>query len=271
MVRAERENSAHFCWICLPIPQSGFGVLNEAGEALEYGFRVPIEASQYTVRAGSEWRVTGYSGSVAIDRQSLAIQRLTLSTNELPRDTALCEVRASAEYQGANAWGLLVPRESRSVQVKRDSSESETVATFSNCQERAEPVPARPPPASTAIPDGIFFEATLTSAIDTASAAAGDVISARLTKPIVSSSKVLAPAGATVTGRIVKMQHWVKRGNFRVSITFDRLDFDGVVTSFQARLAGKDGDLSFNAKEGYVVPKGFKASWVTGRIDTIPK
>ena len=55
---------------------------------LEYGFRVPIEVSQYIIQAGNGWLPAGYSGSVSIDPRSLALRRFTLATNELPRDTS---------------------------------------------------------------------------------------------------------------------------------------------------------------------------------------
>lgn len=247
-------------------PYVRFRVLSEKDDALEYGFRVPIESSQYIVQAGpasTEWRATGYSGSVSIDPRSLAIRRLTLATNELPPETSLCEVNYTAEYYGTNALGLLLPRTSRSVRVRRDEGARETLATFSDCHELAQSVAAGSQESIATLPEGISFEVALTSAIDTASAAAGDVISARLTRPmsLATSSKVLAPVGATMTGRIVQMQF--RPAYIRISIAFDTLQVDGAFFRLHTSFAGSDNALIIRAHAGYVVPAGYKSNWLT--------
>ena len=61
-----------------------FQVLDERPDALEYGFRVPVEASHVVMGAGGEWLPTGYSGSLWIGRDSLDVRRLTVDTEELP-------------------------------------------------------------------------------------------------------------------------------------------------------------------------------------------
>ena len=59
-----------------------------------------------------------------------------------------------------------------------------------------------------AIPQGLPFRVAVTQAIDTATAAAGDPIKAKLTTPIRDRSKVLVPAGAAVAARIVRMRQF---------------------------------------------------------------
>ena len=56
-----------------------------------------------------------------------------------------------------------------------------------------------------ALPSGLKFRLALTHAIDTATAAAGDPIKAKLTTPIKEMhNDVLVPKGAAITGRIVR-------------------------------------------------------------------
>jgi hypothetical protein len=219
-------------------PSTRFRVLSESDKAIEYGFRVPIEASQYVVLAGKEWHSTGYSGSFDIDSASLALRRFTIATDELPPETSMCEVSTTADYQGTNALGLLVPRVSRTVEVKRDTAETERVTTFSDCHDSAaSPAPIRPPEATSTLPEGTSFEVVLTSPIMLASAAAGDLISARLTEPILEpkSGRILGPLGATVTGRIIRLEHWLNLWKyFRVSIAFDTLEGDSIRSRFYA-------------------------------------
>jgi hypothetical protein len=59
-------------------PSVRFRALGEKEQVLEYGLRVPSEASPLIVRAGTEWRQAGYSGSLNIDRSSLEIRRFTM-------------------------------------------------------------------------------------------------------------------------------------------------------------------------------------------------
>ena len=74
-----------------------FRVLSKSDKALEYGFRVPIEASKYVVLARKEWRSTGYSGSFNIDPGSLAMRKFTFTTDDLLPETSMCEVSTTAD------------------------------------------------------------------------------------------------------------------------------------------------------------------------------
>ena len=234
-----------------------------------------IEASHFLIKAGTQWLPAGYSGSFAIDPRSLEIERFAMESDELPPTTSLCEVSTTNEYQGDNPMGLLLPSVSRSHDILRDATETAQVTTFSNCSDSA----ARPSPPETitdlALPKQAFGLA-LSTPIDTATAAAGDIISASLTEPILRSkfSAVLAPAGSIVTGRIVRMEHRLRpRNNFVVSLAFDRVEVEGKY--FRLRIKSDDnraatipewpmGTFSFPASNSrYVIPAGFKSKWLT--------
>ena len=120
------------------------------------------------------------------------------------------------------------------------------------------------------------FELALSTPIDTATAAAGDVISARLTGPILlsKSPEVLAPAGSPITGRIVQMEHRLLPGNyFVVSLAFDRVQVDGKFFKLRIKSNGNRvatnsewpmGTFLFTATNSrYVIPAGFKSKWFT--------
>jgi hypothetical protein len=120
----------------------------------------------------------------------------------------------------------------------------------------------------------------LAASIDT-TAAAGDVISARLTTPILrpKSGKVLAPIGAKVTGRIVRMEHrFAPKTDFVVSMAFDAVEVDGVVFRLNARSDGnagwrpsgqghEDGPMGTFLFPGsnprYLISAGYKSKWRT--------
>jgi len=256
-------------------PSVRFRTLEEGGENLEYAFRVPIEASHLLIKAGAQWRPSGYSGSFTIDPRSLEMRRFTMESDELPPETSLCEVSTTSEYQEEKTLGLLLPSVSRSHDILRDGTETDFVTTFSDCRE-AQPLPsARETAQDLALPEETFELALLTP-IDPATAAAGDAISARLTEPILGpkSSEVLAPAGSTVTGRIVQMEHRrFPRGYFVVSMAFDRVQAGGKFFKLRIKSNGNRaatnpewpmGTFFFPAKNSrYVIPAGFRSKWFT--------
>jgi len=61
-------------------PSVRFRVLDEKEQSLEFGFRMPIEASHLIVKAGTEWRAAGYEGSLSMDPRSLELSRFTLES-----------------------------------------------------------------------------------------------------------------------------------------------------------------------------------------------
>jgi hypothetical protein len=261
-------------------PSVRFRTLEEPGENLAYAFRVPIEASYLIIKAGTQWRPSGYSGSFTIDPRSLEMRRFTMESDELPPETSLCEVSTTNEYLDEKTLGLLLPSVSHSHDILRDATETELVTTFSDCHE------SPPPSASDIVRDLALpeqtFELALSTPIDPATAAAGDAISARLTGPILGpkSSEVLAQRGSTVTGRIVQMENRVFRRNYYVvTMAFDRVQVDGKFfklriksdgnTNFAPYSARPDpewplGTFAFPGKDRrYVIPAGFKSKWFT--------
>ncbi len=214
-------------------PSVRFRLVAERPEMLEYGFRVPVEASPFVVGAGKQWLPTGYIGSVIVDRSSAEIGRLTLETGELPPETSMCEATTTVEYKNSQ------PLQNRSHDVMRDASETDRVTAISDCGE-ASSTPLAPRPAfGEPLPAGLDMSLAFIAPIDTGTAAAGDVITARITEPVraLKSSEVLVPAGAIVTGRIMRMAHQLASPPcFLISVAFDTLEAAGVVLPFYANL-----------------------------------
>jgi hypothetical protein len=262
-------------------PSVRFRLLEETGDALEYGFRVPIEASRLVVKAGMDWRPAGYDGSFTIDRTSEEMRRFTMDSDELPPETSICEANITNEYPSPKTGSLLLPHVSRSHNILRDATETESVSTFSNCRESIVASSRNGANGDTVLPKGISFELALAAPIDSNSAAAGDVISAALTKPILwpKSATLLAPAGSKVIGRIIRMEHYLApKEFFLVSMAFDTLQADDKVFRFHARSAGTAGSAWIGQHpdnwpmgnflfptEGarLVIPSGYISKWVS--------
>ncbi len=262
-------------------PSVRFRTLETGRENLEYAFRVPIEASRLLIKAGTQCRSAGYNGSFAIDPSSLEMRRFTMESDELPPETSLCQVSTTNEYQADKTWDLLLPSVSRSHDILRDATETELITTFSDCRE-SPPPPSLPEAAQDLALPQQTLDLVLSTSIDPATAAAGDVIAARLTEPILrpKSSEVLAPAGSTVTGRIVQVEHRLHpKNDFVVSLAFDRVQVDGKYFKLRVKSDGNMiftphsarpdpewpmGTFSFPANNSrYVIPAGFKSKWLT--------
>ena len=265
-------------------PSVQFRLLSQNENKLEYGFRVPVEASSYVIWGGTEWRKTGYDGSMVIDPASLELKRLTLETGQLGPETSMCEATGTLDFPVGGA-GIFLPSRSESYFVLRDTTETERVTTFSDCQEPPEEASESPTELPAPVRKGVPFELAFTTRIDTRTAAAGDVVTAQLAKPAPG-----IPTGATFTGRIMRMEHHVDRQGiprsgggvdlegqrfFLIWIIFDRMEVKGVVSSIQARyncsacasIEGKKWEYAFvfpTEAPNFVVPAGFTSTWLTG-------
>jgi hypothetical protein len=259
-------------------PSARFRLLSEPSDTLQYGFRVPAAASHYSVLAGGTWLPTGYAGELRIDAGSLELRQLEVSTEELPAETTICEESTLLEFRGSP-----LPAVSRTHDILHDATETDRVATISDCREpSASPAPAPERNGSRPLEEGLRLQLRLDSDIDTAAAAAGDAVSATVVL-------TLGLNGAKVSGRIVHVEHRHEpTPAFLIAIAFDTIEQKGVRSPFYARLLGPNvaveiasqgnkltghgledwphGMFGFNAgrrQERYVVPAGFVSKWVT--------
>jgi len=268
-------------------PSVRFRLMGERLDMIEYGFRVPVEASRFVVGARTEWLPTGYGGSIHIDKESLDVRRFAFETDELPPETSMCEESTTLEFpsqQAGSSW--FVPGKSRARDVMRDTTETERVATLSDCHE-ASGAPA-PPPARTGapLPPDLKVPLMLNAPIDTDVAAAGDPISATVAEPVMTGLGIVLHRGAMVTGRIVRMRRQRDPPLLLISIAFETLEDNGASSPFYARLIDpapatekglyqtmmltghglKDwpqGRFGFTPRAHLVIPAPFKSIWLT--------
>jgi hypothetical protein len=269
-------------------PSVRFRLVGERLDALEYGFRVPAEASRYVVGAGAQWLPTGYGGSIHVDKDSLDVRRFTFETDELPPETSMCEAGATLEFPGRQTPGSswFVPGKSSAHDVMRDATETDRVTILSDCHETS--VAPAPPPARTGapLPPDLRVSLMFTAPIDTDVAAAGDPISATVTEPVIAGSRIALDRGATVTGRIVRMRRQWDPPLLLISIAFETLEDNGVNSPFYAKLIDPapavekglyrnialtghglkdwpEGRFGFKPRAHLVVPVPFKSIWLT--------
>ena len=190
----------------------------------EFGFHVPREKSQYLYVFGSSRErnvAMAYEGTVFADPQTSDLVRLRIRTEQPPEETGVCELDQDLEYARVhmNSGDFLLPSEAQVTVIHTDGTEAHNRITYSACHEfqgestvryeaAAEPErsltekPVQTAPFSA--PAGLPFKVVFTDRIDTATAAAGDLIGGRLKTAIRDrNEKVLLAEGTPVTGRIL--------------------------------------------------------------------
>jgi len=223
------------------------GKKNEgSGEVFEYTFEIPATASHYSVGTEKAWRITGYHGSFQIYSATAELARLVDETEQLPPEAGMCRARSRYEYHSMLIGDdeFLIPRVSRVDTLSGNANETSSIMTFSDCREYtaesslrfdAEELAATVKPGSQVparLPPGLSLTLALLERIDPTTAAAGDAVSAKVSTAVRAphSNQILVPAGAIAHGRILLMQHQYSSSRFVISIRFETLEANGVVT-----------------------------------------
>jgi hypothetical protein len=287
----------------------------DGSTVFEYMFQVPGIVSHLYFRVQRTWLTNlAYEGSIEIDTKSFDLKSLTVRNDNLPQVTQICLATDTANYEQMQIGpsDFLLPRESVLRALYSDSGTTETRLKYSNCHEyRTESTidfsgrqPATISEASknsttpsAALPSGLAFSIGLADPIDTDNAAAGDAIRARLRHPVLdpASKSVLAPAGAIIHGRIVRMQHFLGT-SFRIAVQLETIEIGGVEVPLYAKpnsvrtalnVAGSNDSTSLRvqghiivlpplgessnsaaflfgtSKDRYIVPAGYESNWIT--------
>jgi hypothetical protein len=271
----------------------------------EYTYQVPLAASHFEVKTAAGWQPTPYEGEFRIDPQSYELQSLTVRALDPPASAAFCQAASSLDYQRVHIGDsdLLLPRQAELRIELRDGPETRNITNFSNCREyQAESEIVFSDAASTgaaapqsmgrgrlAMPIGLPVTLALIAPIDTATAAAGDPVDAKVVKPVhrPGSNEVLVPAGSIVRGRLRRVEHHlVPTPYFRIVLAFNRVEVNGAISPFVVRSeADKDLAAKLNvnldlrdtgiwywgvgtflfptSKPDIVVPAGFESKWFT--------
>ena len=279
----------------------------------EYSFDVVKEESHFRFRAHHrDWMITGYSGRLFVDPRTSDLVRLMVRTEELPPETETCELDTTLDYGKVqlSSGVFLLPSSTKQRFIGRRGDEAENVYTFSACRDfKAESRIAfgdhtrdgsselSRSAVSSDWTTGLPVAIEVTDTIDSATAAAGDVIEGRLAGPIRDRNGVtLAPSGAAVTGRLMRVE--VRHPSPQVSIALrwetvelnghdvplalspnrtvkrdSDFQFGGLAANSTLKRRGAEFELPLPGEERYaifhfprahyVVDRGLRTEWVT--------
>jgi len=234
------------------------GNVNVEGRALvEFAFRMPVEKSTFQIgNEAHQDRVVPYEGTFLVDPKTFDLVRLTARADRIPPELNICENITTLDYGSVRLHDseFLLPKQVRLQVVTADGSELENRTEFSGCHEflaesslsfEAEPsggaqgADGKAASQTPGLPPGLPFRLELTREIDTATAAAGDRIEARLSTPIKGKNKaVLVPKGAAVRGRIIQLKRLYGTGfeTLTLAVRLETVEVNGAPQPFDARL-----------------------------------
>ena len=220
-------------------------------EVFEYSFVVPLDASNYRVGTDNGWKPTAYHGTFTIDPATAELIHVVSETADLPSDARACRFRTSTDYhyQPIGDGQYLIPSRSDFDVLFPNGSEDHSSIVFAGCHEygaesslivggEAEAATAiSTPKSAAALPPGLSLTLILVNAIDTNTAAAGDAVTAKVTKAVraPNSDQILVAAGAIAHGRITQMRHDIATRNFQIAIRYDTLEQNGTVGPLSLR------------------------------------
>lgn len=218
---------------------------------LEYSFDVSEDQSHYRMKAGTQWLITGYTGTLLADPVTAELVRLSIRTQELPRATNACEVDTTMEYGMVRLGGedYLLPTLTRERFINQNGSEAENTITFAACREfrgqstvsfgegtgEAEGRGRTGAPSPLELPAGLPITVELTSTIQVDIAAAGDRIEGRLAAPICDAAqqKILVPEGAVLEGRLMRVEtRYGHPNDIGIALRWETVEMNGVRVPF---------------------------------------
>jgi hypothetical protein len=279
----------------------------QGGTVAEFGFHVPHGTSHYFFGRRADRVLTGYDGTFLVDSESGDLAQIDIRTSRLPPETGACYVATTLDYGRVRIKNMdfLLPAATRLQIVKTDGGEAENRSVFSSCHEflgestlkfDAPTVDAQRGRSdwksqALVIPPGLPFLVALTQGIDTATAAVGDVLHAKLSTPIQDHASVLVPIGAPITARIVQVRHYYgKPSKVLLEVRLETVDVGGVSMHlpaapyfgpvFQRAPKGtlrqrvdlgilgtlQDHSASFEFRDvprAYLIASGLESRWVT--------
>ncbi|MBI3473906.1 MAG: hypothetical protein HY013_21325 [Candidatus Solibacter usitatus] len=223
--------------------------------AFLYDYEVPQEQSRYHVRLGNREAIVGYTGSFWVDRETLDLIRLEVRAEDIPDVIGLAHVTDVMDYQrvAIGPSEFLLPRSSVLTLAAASGERNRNRTEFSGCRQfvgeasvRFEEAPpserpvepeAAPEPALLRLPARLVLDLSLATEIEMETAAAGDPVRALLARPLRHGDRILAPEGAAVLGRLVRVEkHAHPVDHYQIGLQFDTLETGGGRTEFLATL-----------------------------------
>lgn len=241
----------------------GYTVMKYAGEERVLGrklwrwdFGLKQVFARWTVTYASRNAVAGEKGSFWADPATFDVVRLEIHSDDLPPNFPISQVDTTIDYARVRLGpgDVLLPQSAQTISTEGFSGkQSQNYIEFSHCRQYVTKsevrydaaAPSEPSLASSvasgvkelSVPPNLRVSLALTSDIDSANAAVGDLIEAVVTSGVAQKKQIVIPNGATLRGRLRRMD--MEAGpprHFVIGLEFMDLEFPGYHARFFARL-----------------------------------
>ncbi len=224
----------------------------------EFGFDVPLDKSHYSIGNKLHRETVAYDGTFVVDTTTATLVRLTIHAEHVPADLDVCEDTTTLDYgeHELNGFKFFLPKSTRFDVTMANGGELDNRTTFSGCHEfrgestlqfdtseqSQQQAAAQNAARKIVIPAGLPFTLVFTQPIDTSTAAAGDIVKAKLRNAIRDKSKTILVAKDTpLVGRIIELEKiYGAMGpaarSLRIGIKLEGIEIEGAVLPFAAEL-----------------------------------
>jgi hypothetical protein len=209
--------------------------------AARWDYTIPYNLSRWTIQVEDRGGRVSERGSFWADAQTLALLRLEVAAEDIPPDLPVQSLKTSIDYARTRVGSRdeLLPQSAAELLTKFDGSESLNRMEFSQCREfvvestfmaGASVAPEKAPSRliEFQLPPGLHLSIRLSHAVDSTTAAVGDLLTATISTPVKYHEDVLIPKGALVEGRIRLLERQpAPRPHYLVGVEFTDVAFAG--------------------------------------------
>ena len=212
----------------------------EGRRALRYDFHVPLFRSGYSIHHDTGEITVEYSGSIWADAGTKDLMRIETRVEDAPPPLAVSRVVNQLDYERVRIGGkeFQLPQRASLEMHFPIGARNHNRIEFSNCREfgaQSELSFAESGDEAEmtflsvteefSLPPGVSVRLRLTTAIDSATAGAGDELRATVTQAVEHDGNLLLPKGAVVMGRLRRVERiFEPYSYFIIGFTFDRLE-----------------------------------------------
>lgn len=247
IVSAGTVSTGEFMQLLRAVFIGGTSVITWRGEeelngrrALRYDYTLPLYGyrSRVTMAGGSG--DVSLEGSFWADAGTLELIRLESRAKEIPPMLPLAEMVSRIDYGKMIVHGrpIWFPQSAELRLVEMSGQETRNRIEFSHCRQYAgtstvsfdEPKSDGQQPVQRAInridlPAGVTLDLRLESELDSSSTGIGQLLTARLASDAVYKKQVLIPAGATVKGRVRRLERSSEmKAHFIIGLEFSTIE-----------------------------------------------
>ena len=208
-----------------------------------FDYNVPLARSRYQFRTTGPGKIIAYRGSFQADPAGGDLKQLVVETEDFTQSDRVCRVTHTMNYQRAKIGDgdFLLPEVSVMEGLYSDGSIALNETHYSACRQYvgestisfgdAAPVAGTEAAraASQPLPAGVRLSVGLSTAIDTATAAAGDRVEGILLRDARSAKGVVAHAKDRIYGRILRLESVMNvPPRWYITLRFDTIVRSGI-------------------------------------------